>query len=305
MKLRSKIQIFSFFFICFVFTMCFIGCEGKISVSTANLKDAIICKSVDLETNKPLEKETIFPPDSPEIFCSVALINASSDTEVTAEWYYLERDVGGITKKKITDYSLNAKGSVYLAFSLLRPDNGFPVGDYSCKLYLNGEEKFEPTFHVESQDFFNQKDERSDLIEWFEQEESKEILMESRAGSSNKRSDSVFLSDATMCMSVDPQSAKPDEIADIFPPDVPEIFCSVKISNAPKNTAVISEWIFVKGEEEGLENYKISEHTLKATGSTYLSISLERSDRTFPRGNYLLKLSVNGKEQLRVPFKVQ
>ena len=291
--LKSRIRIFLFFSICFVLATCLISCKGKVSVSTADLKDAVTCKSVDPETKKPLEVASIFQPETPEIFCSVALINATKDAEVKAEWYYLQRDAEEITERMITDYALKAKGSVYLVFSLTKPTNGFPVGDYKCKLYLDGKEKVEVPFQVESQSFSYQWDEPSDQEKSIERQPPPQ------------RTGAAFLSEATMCMSVDPQSSKPDEIADFFPPYVPEIFCSVKISNAPRNTAVLSEWIYVKGDVEGLENYKISEYTLQATGSTYLSFSLERGERDFPRGNYILKLSVDGKEELRVPFKVQ
>jgi len=58
------------------------------------------------------------------------------------------------------------------------------------------------------------------------------------------------LSEATMCLGVDGEN-KPLNATDTFGVNTPEIFCSVKLSNAPEDTEVGSEWIYVKGELSG------------------------------------------------------
>ena len=125
------------------------GCQGEVSFSTANLSDAVICKSVDQTTMKPLDTTDVFTPDVPEISCSVKLSNAPEDTQVVSEWIYIGGEVEGLSDHKIADYSLKADGTKYLSFSLSRPDAGFPKGDYACKLYLNGKEKLSVPFKVQ------------------------------------------------------------------------------------------------------------------------------------------------------------
>lgn len=126
-----------------------IGCSGDVSFSTASLSDAVICKSVDGTTMKPLDKADVFGQDAAEIYCSVKLSNAPEDTQVVGEWIYVSGEVEGLSDHKIADYSLKADGTKYLSFSLSRPDNGFPKGDYVCKLYLNGKEKLTVPFKVQ------------------------------------------------------------------------------------------------------------------------------------------------------------
>ena len=113
------------------------------------------------------------------------------------------------------------------------------------------------------------------------------------------------LSDAVLCFGVDVVTKKPLDKADVFSQDTPEIFCSVKLSNAPSETSVKSEWIYVKGEVESLSDYTIDEFTLSADGTTYISFSLTRPDTGFPKGEYVLKLFLDDEEKIAVPFKVE
>jgi len=112
------------------------------------------------------------------------------------------------------------------------------------------------------------------------------------------------LSEATMSQSVD-EDMRPIAATDIFAVDPPEIFCSVKISNAPSDTEVKAEWVYVKGELEDMENYLIADYSLTADGTRYLSFSVTEPDAGWPRGDYKVVLYVEGKEELSVPFTVQ
>ena len=63
----------------FLMTFLFIpqvGCSGEISVTTASLSEATMCKSVDSKTQKPVEKADVFAPATPMIYCSVKLTRA-------------------------------------------------------------------------------------------------------------------------------------------------------------------------------------------------------------------------------------
>ena len=114
----------------------------------------------------------------------------------------------------------------------------------------------------------------------------------------------VTLSEATMCRSVD-NDMRPVDATDIFTTDIPEIFCSVKLSYAPADTEVKAEWIYVQGELEGTENYLIDDYSLTAEGTLYLSFSLTKPEAGWPKGEYKVILYVGGEEKLSVPFTVQ
>lgn len=112
------------------------------------------------------------------------------------------------------------------------------------------------------------------------------------------------LSEITMAKSID-EAYKPIEKADVFSVDTPEIFLSAKFSNAPSDTEVSGEWIYVSGEVAGLENYTIDTASVNVSGTDYLYFSMPMPKAGWPRGDYKVVLSIDGKEQATVPFKVQ
>lgn len=115
----------------------------------------------------------------------------------------------------------------------------------------------------------------------------------------------VGLSETTMAASIDQNTFKPIDKTSTFSPDTAEIFLSAKFSNAPANTQVTSEWIYVSGEVADLENYTIDTTSLTVSGTDYLYFSMPRPEAGWPKGNYKVVLSVGGKEQGSVSFKVQ
>ena len=125
------------------------GCTGEVGFTTASLSKATMCKSVDSETREPVEPTNVFTPDTPEIFCSVNLSNAPSDTEVSSEWIYVKSELEDVADYLIDEVSITTDGTRYVPFSVPRPDNGWPTGDYKVVLYLDGNEKTSVTFKVQ------------------------------------------------------------------------------------------------------------------------------------------------------------
>ncbi len=82
-------------------------------------------------------------------------------------------------------------------------------------------------------------------------------------------------------------------------------FCSVKLSNAASGTDVKSEWIYVGGEAADLKDHTISEHTLTGSGTGFIAFSLSPGEQPFPRGNYVVRLSIEGEKPVKIPFKVE
>jgi len=113
------------------------------------------------------------------------------------------------------------------------------------------------------------------------------------------------LSEATMALGVTDDN-KPVNATTVFSPDTEEIFCSVKLSNAPDHTEVTSVWVYVGGEVEGLTNYEIDSYSTVTEGTRYINFSLPRAaDTGFPKGDYKIVLYVDGKESVALPFTVR
>jgi pSer/pThr/pTyr-binding forkhead associated (FHA) protein len=112
------------------------------------------------------------------------------------------------------------------------------------------------------------------------------------------------LSEATMTTGVDADML-PLNATDVFTPDTPEIHCSVKLSNAPDDTEIKAEWVYLHGEREDLRNYMIDSTIVITEDTRYLDFSLTTPDNGWPIGEYELVLSMNDKEAMRVPFSIK
>jgi hypothetical protein len=112
------------------------------------------------------------------------------------------------------------------------------------------------------------------------------------------------LSEATMATGVD-ADMRPVNATDVFKPDTPVIHCSVKLSNAPDDTEVKAEWIYVQGEREDLNGNLIDSTIVFSEGTRYIDFSLSSSESGWPIGDYEVILYVDGKEAMNVPFSVK
>ena len=122
---------------------------------------------------------------------------------------------------------------------------------------------------------------------------------------SSPSSQQASLSEATICKSVNLTTMAPIERADVFPPDFDIIYCSAKLSNAPSNTntEVKAQW-FDNNNQQVFEKTVTTEGE-GGTGYIYFSLARTATSAPWPTGNYAVKLFVDGKEQVTVPFKIQ
>lgn len=124
------------------------GCKGEVSFTTASLSEATMCQSVDKDM-RPVNAINVFNADTPKIFCSFKLSNAPPDTEIKAEWIYIEGEVEGLNNFLIDDWSAITKGTHYISTSMTRPDDGWPRGEYKVALYIDGKEQLSVPFTIE------------------------------------------------------------------------------------------------------------------------------------------------------------
>ncbi len=245
------------------------GCAGEVSVTTAALSEATMCKSIDPATRQPLEKGDIFPPETETLYCSVKLSNAPRGTELKAQLIYLQVEAAESKSVLLLEESITTAGTSYVAFTLTREAQtpAWPMGEYIVKLFLNGKEEVTVPFLVTT----------------------------------------AFLSEATMCQSVDPETMQPLEKGAVFSPDTETLYCSVKISNAPTGTELKAQLIYLQVEAAELNNVVLLETSVTTTGTRNIGFAFTLQPQTpaWPVGEYIVKLFIDNKEQTSVPFRVQ
>jgi hypothetical protein len=117
-------------------------------------------------------------------------------------------------------------------------------------------------------------------------------------------SSSTSLGKAATCKSVDPQTEEAIEPASVFTADTPEIFCSVKLSNAPSGTEVSAEWLYLS-EATGGNDLLIDSWSRVTEGTRHVSTSIVKPANGWPQGNYKVVLYLNGNENQSIAFSVQ
>ena len=111
------------------------------------------------------------------------------------------------------------------------------------------------------------------------------------------------LSEATMCLSVDDEE-RPVDATDVFSTDTLEIYTSAKLSNAPPDTEIKVEWIYIEGEVE-VSDYLIDTFVDTTEGSGYPWVAIVSSDGGWPRGKYKAVWYIDGKEKVSLTFTVR
>ena len=90
-----------------------------------------MASEINSETMEPVNKAETFTPTAEIIYAVAKLNNAPDETKMRAVWSYLEGEVTEITSKELT-----ASGTRWLGFSLTKPTNNWPEGQYKVDLYL-------------------------------------------------------------------------------------------------------------------------------------------------------------------------
>lgn len=105
---------------------------GSLNFTTAKLANAAMASKIDTSTMKAITLSGTFSPQTEVIYVTAILQNAPSDTVITATWHYVTKNVE-IATVDITSTETNQ----YISFSMSKPTNGFPTGDYKVDLYID------------------------------------------------------------------------------------------------------------------------------------------------------------------------
>lgn len=100
---------------------------------------------INTQSSLPLDNTSVFNTDSPIVFCTFQA-NVEPGSLVSVEWWYTEY-IG--EEEYITSYELETENNGdQLSFSLSRPNNGWPLGKYQARIFVNHEQVETAMFEV-------------------------------------------------------------------------------------------------------------------------------------------------------------
>ena len=112
------------------------------------------------------------------------------------------------------------------------------------------------------------------------------------------------LTEAAMASEVDSLDV-PTKTASLFKDDISTIYCTARLSNAPPNTEIRAEWIYVGGERSDLLNSILYENSVIESGTSRIKFSQnKRASGGWPLGKYEVVLYLNGERAKVVPFSI-
>jgi hypothetical protein len=245
--------------------------QGEAAASPATLSELALCSSIDMLTNKPMSSVNIFPSDTLMIYCSVKVSGADFNDQVKSRWIYVGGDYEGLKGKIVAEASTKVEGSEYVSLSIGMPKGkDIPTGDYNVKLYVGDKEQLSLPFTVVSPAHIKGPYVGLIAIYAYKDEEKKEI-----------------------------------NASRIFRVDTSEIYLTVKIYNAPPETQMSLQWIIARSDEAGVDDYLVQEDKNTIDGTQVWGATWTRGKDNFPKGDYVVKLLLDGQEKAAVPFRVQ
>jgi flagellar basal body-associated protein FliL len=97
-----------------------------------SLTEIKIASQINNNTKQPERVTDTFSPDAKTIFLTAKINYGKKDTKVKVVWYWRDH--------KIAEFTQLAPGTRYLAFEIQRTQTAWPAGDYSAKVFLDGNE---------------------------------------------------------------------------------------------------------------------------------------------------------------------
>lgn len=108
-------------------TLSLTACGGPDS----SIASTMIGDVID-ESGRITSATSLFQPDTEEIFVTAIIADLDSEIKIRGEWWFMPEDF------KISVFPLTSDGTEnILHFSLTKPDEGWPQGDYEMRIFLD------------------------------------------------------------------------------------------------------------------------------------------------------------------------
>ena len=242
--------------------------QGEATGADVKLSEAVICSSIDTSTDQPLDRWDTVPDNAGIVFCSIKVTGADFGTVIMAQWMLLK---DGKETDNVIPGSTRVEGRKYVSFSIQTAGGKKLIqGDYQLRLLVNGIPQVTVPFKVVDS---------ADIAGPYLSEAGTLVY----GGSEN--------------MTV--------EMANSFPANIETVNFRVKANNCPSGTEVGIKWMVTKSAEGDVLDHVLNEETTKPEGTAELFSTLKRTSDEFPRGQYAVKVLLNGEEKIVVPFQVK
>jgi len=118
--------------------------------------------------------------------------------------------------------------------------------------------------------------------------------------------DGITLTETAFATTIDEYN-RPLNNKSYFPPETPKIYCCVKISNAPADTELRADWIYVKGEDPTAENTVMESTVVSVDGTRYVAFSyaFSKPEIKWIKGEYNVVLYINDVPMIKGPFVIR
>jgi hypothetical protein len=119
---------------------------------------------------------------------------------------------------------------------------------------------------------------------------------------------SSSITDGVMTTAVDNDSKPTGGVKTSFPADIPAIYCSFKVAGVSREDMIKATWVYVSGAAADQANSVLNETydvVQSVEGSYYLAFYFDKPAGGWAKGDYKVVLSINNKEKLTIPFKVE
>jgi hypothetical protein len=115
---------------------------------------------------------------------------------------------------------------------------------------------------------------------------------------------SLSLTDITLSTDVDKQ-LNPVNNTTVFTTEPLAIYCSFQNNKVPIGANITAKWIYVGGEVKELTNFVIDQWTETVKKNGRMAMFFRKPTAGRPKGNYKVVLSVNGVEEIVIPFAIK
>jgi len=113
------------------------------------------------------------------------------------------------------------------------------------------------------------------------------------------------LSEITTAAVVDAQGQAMGVAREDFTADTPTIYLSARVNNAPVDTQITAGWLFFKDGNNTEVNRPLYDDSITVKGTRYFSFGRAAPSGSWEPGQYVIKISVDGKEYANASFKVR
>jgi len=229
-----------------------------------------MCTGIDRLTGKGLDNVSVFPNDRSINYTSGQVTGAAFATIIRARWTYLDGELEGIKNKTYTA-AAKAEGREYVSFSF-GPTGGkiFPKGNYQVTLLIEDKEQTSLKFSI---------------VDW-------------------STIPGPYISEAIIFANPDTEKKQADPTAK-FAASVKEIGVSAKAYNVPANTEMSVKWILTRSDDAIYADYLLKEDKAPLEGTGPIFAAFKRGEKDMPKGDYAVKIALNGRDMVTLPFRVQ